>query len=262
MYASNQYYEAGAPKEEADEYHRIIKEAIDRKLGYGTVRSYFLDPDGHVIHTQGVVYSLQNDNLKKILTVLAQDRKVQPGPPVFPPRAQSAPPPSGRDSLVLHVTARGAREGSWREFPAENWIVLTAEEWKKLLPSGPTEAGTTWDLDSAVARKMLTTFYPQMEDADRKDRSQITEQSMKAKILSVENGMVHARVDASVTMGRSFFPGHANLTPIHATVVGYMDFPANRQHVNALSMVTWKAQAGDEDFGVALRSGYERNAGK
>jgi hypothetical protein len=48
------------------------------------------------------------------------------------------------DSLVIHLVSRALAGGSWHEFPAENWIVLSRPEWSELLPDGPVPLKSSW----------------------------------------------------------------------------------------------------------------------
>jgi len=45
--------------------------------------------------------------------------------------SRPTPPAHQPDSLVFHLIARGMHTGSYREFPSENWIVLSRDEMKQ-----------------------------------------------------------------------------------------------------------------------------------
>jgi hypothetical protein len=248
------------PPAEVAERARIIDESIKRNLGYGTVRVYVTGPDGHTIASIGVVLALQNDNLLTFLQKVSEQLHVKPGPPVVTPRPQSvAPKNTPQNALVIHATARGAGNGSWREFPGENWIVLTPEQWNKVLPTGDVTVGTTWQVDPGVARTLLTVFYPQTEDTEsRIDRNKFDKHQINGKVISIENGVARARLDAAVQMSRMFYPGRVDSTSvINATILGFVDFATDRSHINAIEMVTSKALFGAEEFDASLRSGFE-----
>jgi hypothetical protein len=260
VYASNEkYWKGGVNPEEAAALRTITTESINKNLGYGDVHVFLVGPDGHVRSSIGVVRATQNDNLKKFLEAAVRDWNLTAGAPVMKPRAQSRPPgnaPAG--SLVLHGTSRGSREGDWREFPAENWIVLTPDDTRKLLPPAGAKAGTQWEVDKAVAHKLLTMFYPQTEDTDSTDRNQFDEYWIKGKVISVTNGAVTARLDSQLQMRRSFYPGRKNLEPINAEILGFLKFSTG--NVEALELSTVKATFSQEPFDAGLRSGYESPA--
>lgn len=245
--------------EDAAALQAITRESQAKNLGYGTVHVYLIGSDGHVLTSMGVVRALQNDNLKKLLQTSVADWKLKAGPPVIKPRPQSRAPKATQDALILHVTAKGFNEGSWREYPAENWIVLTPEESRKLLPPPGAAAGTTWEVDKGVARKILTTFYPQTEDTDSTDRNQFDQYWIKGKVLSSKDGIVQSRLDSTLQMRRAFYPGRKELIPIQAEIVGYVNSSADKR-VDSIEMVTVKAAFGAEEFGAALRSNYESPA--
>jgi hypothetical protein len=58
------------------------------------------------------------------------------------------------------------RSAGWGAFPAENWIVLTKDQWSKLLPAEKVKVGSTWELDKEVAARFLTHIYPTTENND------------------------------------------------------------------------------------------------
>ncbi len=261
VFVSNEAYtKGGVPAGDAAALQAIIKESVAKNLGYGTVHVYLLSPDGHVVSSIGVVRALQNDNLKKFLQTAVADAKLKPGAPVIKPHAQSHPPKAPQDSLVLHITAKGFNEGDWRQYPAENWVVLTPDESRKLLPPANAKPGTTWEVDKAVAHKILTTFYPQTEDTDTSDRNQFGEYWIKGKVLSVNGSIVQSRLDSMLQMGRSFYPGRKEVQPINAEIVGYLNSSPDGKRVDSVELTTVKATFGAEEFGVALRSGYEAPA--
>jgi hypothetical protein len=189
-------------------------------------------------------------------TLAALERAVEefhptPGKPIVPPAAQSTPPPSGPDSVTLHLVARGNDRGSWGQFPAENWIVLERADWLKLLPAGNVDPGDTWELDRGVSARILTYFYPQTENNDaRTDR--IQQLALTAKALTVRDGVVTARIDGFVRMQHVFYPGRQDAQPLGAEVVGVLTFAPDR--IPSLQLVTTQAQHGRRPFSVAVRS--------
>src|SRR5207244_1472911 len=108
----------------------------------------------------------------------------------------------------------------WGEFPGENWIVLKREEWSKLLPETP-KVGKTWELDREVCAKVLTYFYPQTENNEATP-DRIEKQALTAKVLSIKEGVVTARINGTLRMQHVFYPGRKNPEPIDATIIGIL----------------------------------------
>jgi hypothetical protein len=151
--------------------------------------------------------------------------------------------------VTLHLISRGDARTSWGEFPAENWIVLTEQDWPKLLPMGHVNPGQTWELDRGVAAEILTYFYPQTENNDaRVDR--IQGHSLTGKVLTVKDGLVTARIDGFVRMLHVFYPGRKDAQPLEAEVVGVLTFAPGQPP--SLQLVTTHAQHGQRPFKVAV----------
>jgi len=246
--ANDDYYSksAGAPPEERAELQRIREEGFARKLPVGDVRAYVLSPDGHTFDV--VAGENATTTLASLGRAISQFRP-QAGKPAVPPGPQSIPPPAAADTLTLHLIARGDDRGSWGEFPAENWIVLNRGDWSKLVPAAPVSPGQTWAFDPDVSARILTYFYPQTENNDaRIDR--IEQQSLTAKVLTVENDLVTARVDGFVKMLHAFYPGRKEAAPLEAQVVGVLTFV--RGQPPTLTLVTTQAIHGTRPFKVAV----------
>ena len=175
--------------------------------------------------------------------------KPRPGKPAVPPGPQSVPPPAPADAVTLHLISRGDDRGSWGEFPAENWIVLTREDWSRLLPTGNVNPGQTWEFDRDVSAKILTYFYPQTENNDaRTDR--IKKHSLAAKALTVKDGVVTARIDGFVLMYHTFYPGRTDAQPLGAEVIGVLTFAPGKPP--SLELATTRAAHGTRPFTVAV----------
>jgi len=249
VYINNEDYyhkEGGAPPDERAELERIRREGHAKKFAIGTVRSYVLTPDGHL-----------HDMLTRSSTTLAMlERAIEefrptPGKPVVAPTAQSAPPPAPADAVVLHLISRGNDRGSWGQFPAEDWIVLTRERWTKLLPGGDVVPGQTWELDRDVSAGILTYFYPQTENNDVSvDR--IQQHALTAKVLTVKDGLVTARIDGFLRMQHVFYPGRKDAQPLGAEIAGVMTFAPGR--APSLQLATMLALHGQRPFTVAVRT--------
>ena len=250
VYVVNEEYvaEGNAPATERSELQRIQREGSAKKLSVGTVHAYVLTPDGHTNDSLHVATADTSKTLAMLQRAVAQF-KPSPGPPVVRPAPQSTPPPSPADAITLHLVSRADDRGSWGRIPAENWIVLTHEDWSKLLPAGDVSPGQTWELDRAVSAKILTYFYPQTENNDaRIDR--IQQHSLTAKVLSIKDGVVTARVDGFLRMRHGFYPGRTDAQPLAAEVVGVLTFTPGTPP--SLQLATTQAQHGQRPFKVAV----------
>jgi len=141
------------------EIMRVLAAFQSKKMEVGTVRIYILDPDGGAIATPEVIGQPQpqaGDTLRVFLEQIASQFHVEPGPAVAQPHMQSLPPRADPSSTVFHLVARGSNTGNWREFPAENWIVLDQTESNAFLPPGGTKVNTSWEVPPETANKLLT----------------------------------------------------------------------------------------------------------
>lgn len=245
----------GSSAEKA-EHIRIYREAVRQPCGAGTVHVYILNPQGQVIDGLHVVDATHGNALAELLKKTVQDLRTVPGPPVITPGPQSRPPQFESDSLVLHLTARGSREGSpWRKFPGENWVVLSRADWMGISPTGETKAGSSWTLNQTITRKLLANFYPPMEDHDsNEDRNRFDKASLQATIVSVSDGKIQARLDGTLLMKRTFYPDRPDDNFVNATLIGWAVIDTATNRIENLQLVTKTATYGSrmqEEFSAA-----------
>src|SRR4029077_8143656 len=138
-----------------------------------------------------------------------------------------------------------SKSGSWAALPSEDWIELKRAEWQKLLPAGKLEVGDRWTIDKEVASQLLTHFYPTTENNDL-STNRIDQQSLKGKVVSVKDGIVHARIDGSLKMKHAFYPGRDDQNFVSATIVGYVDFDQDKPRIRTLRLVTDHATYGGD----------------
>ena len=214
------------------------------------------------------------ERLLELLQRAVDTLKVSPGEALVKPAPQSAAPPAAPGSLVLHLTARylqrqgddcvrlrpvlgTARSGQWTSLPSEDWVVLGRDEWQKLLPPGDARPGTSWETDPEVTARLLTHFYPPTENTDV-SKNRLEEQTLKATVLSLRDGVAVARVEGRLRMKHSFYH---KLTDefVDAAVIGLLEFEPGGPKVRSLRLVTDRANYGGEGnsrhlFGVAVHS--------
>ena len=261
VYTSNEDYrgDGPAPPEERAAYQKVYRAALQKKLSTGTVHAYVLTPDGDPIDSLHVAEAARGENLLNMLRRTVQKLGTKGGEALVRPKSQSAAPVEPDDQkLVLHLTARAEgtnpSDNAWHAYPSENWIVLAKADAAKLLPpqGAGVRNGETWDVDGAVATKVLTHFYPQTENNDvRKNR--IDRIELKATVVSVQDGVARARLDGRLLMQHPFY--HKE-TPdmVDATVVGYVEFRPGAGRVQALMLATDRATYMKRNFEVGVRS--------
>jgi hypothetical protein len=200
--------------------------------------------------------------LEKTIT----DLKLTKGEPVVKPVPQfPAPQKTPPDGLLLHLTARRPQKGgSWNEFPSEVWLVLKSEQWQKLAPQ-EAKVGTAWDIDKDVATSILTHFYPQTEVCTAKDENLLTptskyqhridEQSLKAKVIAVQDGVVRVRLDGFLKLHHNFYPGRPDPNAFaQANVLGFLEYDSAKKKIGTLRIVSDGGKYGNLPMAIAVRS--------
>jgi hypothetical protein len=249
--------------EEEKEIQRIWGESLAKKLGYGMVHVYLLEPGtGSVFDSIGVVKASITNNLLEVLNKGVERFKVKEGKPLVRPKRQVFPSTLPPNSLVLHLTARdlgrvkyevpSVRErdcnvGSWNNFASENSIVLEKAEWTKLLPP-PGEK--TWTLPQDVVSKVLVYFYPQIE-ANVVSNHRVNDAPLKASIASSDKDGVRIRLEGQLQMKRVQDP---NAIFVEAPLLGYIDVDPSRRRIRSIRLMTENGNCGGRKFGVAVRS--------
>jgi hypothetical protein len=255
VYAVNEDYakDGTQPDEEKAEYERIYHAALNAKQPAGTVHVYVLSPKGKYFNSMHVGNAAEKGRLAELLEQTLEKLKVEGGHTVVKPMPQSTPPKAKDGSLILHLTARPLKGGGSWEGVSENWIVLNSDEVKKILPAGKVEKGTKWEFDKDVAGKLLKPFYPVTENNDL-STNRIDRQELRATAVSIDDGVVRAKIEGVLKMKHTFYPHRADNNVVEATLVGYLDFDPAKERVRALRVVTDPATYGGGTFGVALRS--------
>jgi len=253
FYVANEDWGAAGklPADEKAEIRRIVNEAHEAKLNVGSVSLYIAGPDGKILDGLRVPQAYTPvQNTGALLQKTIDQLKAKEGKPLVKPAPQSVPPRVEGDVLVLHVVARedNQRE-SWQSYPAENWLTFSKAEWTTFLPAAGAKS---YAVDAAVAKKLLTFFYPGTEDthSDQVDRNVIETAAIQAKALS--SSLI--QLEATLKMTRPFYPGHPEHKPVptEASAVGFIDVQGGK--ITGFKMVTSRATFGGKKFAVAVAS--------
>ena len=258
VFVSNEDYEKDgpAPPQERKERDRILAECRANGTSTGTVHVYLLAPDGHAIDSAHVASVTRTDKLQAMLDRCLARLGTEPGEPLVKPRDLSVAPAAPDGSLVLHLVSRGQdtgpQGGSWREFPAENWIILPSQQWRGFLPKTEPKAGALYDIDSQTAAAVLQYFYPQSEDPSDAPWTQIDAMSLKATVLNVVNGSATARLEGGVELHRNFYPHQFSPKHMKATLLGFISWDTSSRRISSLRLVTDQATSDKENYAVAV----------
>jgi hypothetical protein len=243
-----------APPEERKERMRIYLEFFGKKLGIGDVHVYIVAPDKSAVASLNVVAAQDPGKMTEFLEGIVAKLHVAPGPPAVKPHPQSNPGVVPPDSLAIHLVSRALAGRSWHEFPSENWIVLSRDEWSQLLPKDPPAVRATWTIPRPVAVKLAEWVYPQNEEKTMQNRSRVDQADFKLTVVTVEGGLARARIDGKIRLLHSFYPGGEAQDFAVSELSGYMDFDTAEHRVQRLRLVTDKAGYNTTEFAASLVS--------
>jgi hypothetical protein len=279
VYTSNDYI-SGNPnslKEEKKDRERVYGAFLEAKMSAGTVHVYILSPDAAPLGSLNVAHAVEKDpatgkdQTHLLLEKTIRELKTAKGDPLVSPRPQSEPPKADQtdpDSLILHLTARKLAEqgnGSWNEFPSEDWIVLAPDQRKKLVPSERVHAGDSWDVDNDVSTPILTRFFPQTECCTAKDsellsptgkyKHRLEDQSLRGTVVAVDSDKVMARLEGRSKVLHQFYPNHPYPPTVStAKIVGYLVFSRTKNKIESLRLISEGGRFDKADMGVAVCS--------
>ena len=243
----------GPPAEKA-ERQRIYLDFYAKKLPLGDVNVYIVGPDGSSVAGLDIGSAMDADKMSAFLTRVVTQLRTVPGPPAVMPHPQSAAPASAADALILHLVSRSLAGGSWHEFPAENWIVLSRAEWTQLLPGEAPALKTSWEVPRPVAVKMAEWIYPQNEEKTQVNRSRVDVASFRMTVVTVENGLARARIDGKVRLKHTFYPGGNAEDFADSELLGFVDFDMSKRTIQRLRLATNKAIYAGIEFRASLVS--------
>jgi hypothetical protein len=233
---------------------RIYHEFADKHLGIGDVHVYVVGPDGAAIAGLDIGSAMDSDKEIAFLTNIVRQLHAEPGPPVFSPHPQSTAPQVPPDAPAIHLVARKLVGRTWNEFPAENWIVLSRQEWNQILPPASAQPKSTWQIPASVATKLAEWIYPQTEDTRRTNRNRVDEADFRFTLVTLTDSLARARIDAHVRLLHSFYPGKPAEEYATSELTGYADFDLAKQQVRRFRLVTHKAEYQGVPFSCSLVS--------
>ena len=257
VYSSNEDARDGgvASPQAKKELQRFYLAYLNQGRPISDVHIYILTPDAQPLDGMRIGDAVNGDNLLNYLKGLIKKMGAPKGEALVQPTPQSVAPPAPPDSMVLHLAARAeSRMGNYRQFPAENWMVLGKPEWTKLMPTGPVKVKDSWSVPVDVATKLLNRFYPQtVEISAGVERSRIDRQQLTLTVTSIREGIAFARFDGTLHMKHGT-PAHEEEWFVDATLTGFLEFDPATHRIQRLRLVTKKATYKEERFSAALRS--------
>ena len=258
VFISNEDYEKNGPASPAErkERDRIFAECTKNGTSVGSVHVYLLAPDGHAIDSAHVASVTSTPKLQALLDRCIQKLGTHCGEALVKPKALSVAPAAPDGGLVLHLVSRGQdtgpQGGSWREFPAENWVVLPARDVAGFLPSADPSIGLAFEVNSQSASRLIQYFYPQSEDPTDSPWTKIDHQSLKATVVKIDHGVATARLEGDVQLQRNFYPGKLSPEHMRATLLGFVTWDIPTRRIRSFQLVTDEARRDKEHYAVAV----------
>lgn len=268
VYLANEDYREGgsAPREEVAELRRIHREGHAAKLSVGTVHAYVLSPEGRLLRSMHVAQAARAEHLLPMLEATVRALAVRGGEAVARPVPQSGPAAAPGEA-VLHVVARYLERkgsdyvpivtatGDWSAFPGEDWVRLARADWSTFLPPAVAKAGDTWEIDRAATQEIVRRLYPPTENNDLA-KNRIESMSLRATVVAVEGGRVHARLSGSFRMQHAFYHREDGRY-VEGALVGALECEPARGRVRDLKLVTdgafYRGAGAGQPFGATVR---------
>ena len=143
--------------------------------------------------------------------------------------------------------------------------MLSTEQGKKLLPSGPVHIGDSWNVGNEVSAPILTRFFPQTECCTAKDsellsptgkyKHRLEEQSLRGTIVAVDSDKVTVRLEGRSKVLHQFYPNHPYPPTVStAKIIGYLVFDPSKNKIESLRLVSEGGKFDKMDMGVAVLS--------
>jgi hypothetical protein len=263
VWLSRDNYQLGARSDaERAEIRRIDLDKRKRGLKGGTVCVYMLAPDGAVMATLPVHQAHNPNNLVPFLKQIIEKERLQPRNPEAV-QASAAPRkvvrPRTLGGLILHVRTKneGPRAGYG---VSEDWVELTADECKILLPTADARAGNSGRVPEKVVDKLFQRFYPPAPNWKVAD-STILSRALTATVLSASETEVRVGLRGSVELSHPF-GGPDTPGRVTANLVGVLRYDSMRKAVTSFAMASeeakfvwqWKGRPQPEKMVIAVEA--------
>jgi hypothetical protein len=260
---SRDNYQLGARSDaERAEIHRIDVDKQKRGLKGGTVCIYLLAPDGTVLATLPVHQAHDPKNLIPFLKQFIEKEQLEPRRPEAvraSAASRKAVRPRTAKGLVLHV--RTKNEGPRANYGvSEDWVELTAKEWKTFLPAPEVRAGDSRQVPEEVVDKLFQSFYPPGPNWKVAD-STILSRALTTTVLSATEEEVRLGLRGSVELSHPF-GGPDSPGRVKATLVGVLHYDPMRKAITSFVMVSeeakfvwqWKGNPQPEKMVIAVEA--------
>ena len=215
---------------------------------------YVLAPDKRAMASLSINLAQDPAKMVPFLQGIVDKLQVAPGPPAIKPYPTSRPPAVPAGALAIHLVSRALAGGSWHEFPSENWIVLSRDEWTQLLPAGTVAANASWTVPQPVAVRLAEWVYPQNEEKTSKNRSRVDQADFRLTVVSMQGALTRVRIDGKIKLLHSFYPGGQAQDFAVSELTGYMDFNFAEHRIQRIRIVTTKANYNTNPFASSLVS--------
>jgi hypothetical protein len=171
-------------KADHEEWQRIYRASLDRRLTAGSVCVYIVAPSGEPIATMHVAEAAQPEKLLPMLQKVVRDRGLPPRSPeaiaAFARRAAATARPPAVPKPYLQVWTRhvGTDEGLGI---TEDRVTLTAAQWRALAPPVGARVGDRWEIPPAVRDRIYAYFFPPVGNYHASD-SKVRRASLTATV--------------------------------------------------------------------------------
>ncbi len=237
----DQYQLAPRAKADHQELLRIDRYTREHKMPGGSVCVFLVAPNGNVLGSLRVHEATKADKLLSLLEEVIQREKLTPRS-AEAIKATASPMHTGiqnpeREGLLLHVMTR-LEERRAHYGVSEDWVELSASEWRHFLPGPRTGLGDSWKVPDEVARKIVQYFYPPSPNW-KAQATTVRNCTLKATLYNRprDEGVVHLAgvVELSHPFGRDS-PG-----VVKASVVGVIRYRLTDDTITSFQMASTEA---------------------
>ena len=263
VYATVEDYRPGGAKWEGEGplYREIRAEAKEEGRHDGTVCVYLIAPDGDGFDSLIVSQANKTPRLRQFLESAITRLSVSPGKALLPTVPQNVTPEVPFGGVVLYVVSRGNPDGDWSGLPGESWIPLESDEWWALVPDPQAEPGERWEVDEAIAEKILTHVHPPTRISRFESQRlpsgphghQVEAAELEGKVLAREGNILRVRFDGRSQIKRAARPFKPDENRAVATIVGFAELDVETQQLRSLQLVSGDGHYAGFEFRVAIK---------